>query len=775
MFWSLTICLLFFYFVSAAGCYCFDFLFLADDQIECPVQPIILHHPSVTQTDSSSQRLTAPSRSSTTSYHGQTVPTKRRKKHQQNDEAESHKWLKTHNTMRTKTGIEGILKHSITGMCSHGTFRDDAEIEYSYTAVHSVFLKTLAYWKVADVVTIPDSLGLKDTDVTDLALSGKPDVLASCQERVLHKIIDLLNYSNSVENTIFGMIGDFIRKLEKRNPTEVEDDGSQDQEGSQNQHNTIIRLSTLFKKLLEKKYKDLIEQCGCQVCQRITNVTYAMGNGLHCCKINPEMVALSNLFRNVSTTSLNRFKEISKSVSSQQTLWVGKYRRTFAPPSHFLEAAKEFSNSFDSVVVGHIRPPAVFLKLLSSFFTDSMVPFRIVPKNALTFSDGDGGTLNQEMARLLGIPSVQSDPRISFRQWGVDAPEWHTRVTLSQLHGTASYRTVRTFDPGQDASLFAQRTLQRASNVYLQYSQRKDCYNRLLVRVLVDIPDREDRMDLAVLLLESGLTFFYPYAAPVREYYDAWMSAQEAKRGLFQLPKEALETILPWHMRQKSPSANWKPVRDEGNKQAGVGPQFFKIGQSCELKNNLLFVAKSSLQDAGDGVWLVPRTSAIRRGTLLCVYGYERVREHTGGDYVVDLDNGECIDGFTVKDLYYGPMINDKSFGMIMEKLSTLSLATLAEKFWPKVTSWEKDHSNTIFYWDNSAKVLYVKTSKTIEPSTESIELYRSYSFEKYWCKFLGDLGRTQTPENLYHSMKKHIDLLQQHSQFDERLRKAMC
>ena len=106
-----------------------------------------------------------------------------------------------------------------------------------------------------------------------------------------------------------------------------------------------------------------------------------MDNGLHCCKINPEMVSLSNLFRNVSSRSFNRFKEISKSLSSQQTLWVGKYRRRFAPPTDFLEAAKEFSNSFESIVLGDIRPPAVFLKALSSFVIDLMVPFRIVPKN----------------------------------------------------------------------------------------------------------------------------------------------------------------------------------------------------------------------------------------------------------------------------------------------------------------------------------------------------------------------------------------------------------
>ena len=129
----------------------------------------------------------------------------------------------------------------------------------------------------------------------------------------------------------------------------------------------------------------------------------------------------------------------------------------------------------------------------------------------------------------------------------MDTPEWHTCVTLSQLHGTASCRTVRTFVPGQDASFFAQRTLEKASNGYLQYCQRKDCYHGLLVHVLVDIPDLGHGIDLAVLLLENGLTFFYPYAAPVREYYNEWMSTEEARKGLLYLPKEALETLLFFH------------------------------------------------------------------------------------------------------------------------------------------------------------------------------------------------------------------------------------
>ena len=87
----------------------------------------------------------------------------------------------------------------------------------------------------------------------------------------------------------------------------------------------------------------------------------------------------------------------------------------------------EFSNFFDSVVLGHKKPHAVFLEPLSSIVSDFMVPFCIVPKNTISFSDG--GTLNEEVARLPGIPSVQSDPCISLRQWGVYAPEWHTHVT----------------------------------------------------------------------------------------------------------------------------------------------------------------------------------------------------------------------------------------------------------------------------------------------------------------------------------------------------------
>ena len=123
--------------------------------------------------------------------------------------------MKKHDTLRTKTGIDGILKHSITRMCVH--MAHSGEIEYSNLSVYSVFLKTLAHWKLADVVTIPESLCINDTYVTNRALSGGPDVVGECQEHVLTSIIDLLTDLNSTYNTIFGVIDDFIKKTSEEN------------------------------------------------------------------------------------------------------------------------------------------------------------------------------------------------------------------------------------------------------------------------------------------------------------------------------------------------------------------------------------------------------------------------------------------------------------------------------------------------------------------------------------------------------------------------------
>ena len=104
---------------------------------------------------------------------------------------------------------------------------------------------------------------------------------------------------------------------------------------------------------------------------------------------------------------------------------------------------------------------------------------------------------------------------------------------LSWHHGSPTHRTARTLKSGQDPSLSAQKPLQRALNVYLQYSQRKDWYDCQLVCILLDIPDLGHWTDLAVLLLENRLTFLYPYSALVWEYDNQWRSALEVKQGLF--------------------------------------------------------------------------------------------------------------------------------------------------------------------------------------------------------------------------------------------------
>ena len=63
--------------------------------------------------------------------------------------------------------------------------------------------------------------------------------------------------------------------------------------------------------------QDLIEQCGCHVCQSIRNVKYAMGNGLHCCnnKLNNRILNLTP----ENTTQHSRIVTIAHKGSSTIT------------------------------------------------------------------------------------------------------------------------------------------------------------------------------------------------------------------------------------------------------------------------------------------------------------------------------------------------------------------------------------------------------------------------------------------------------------------------
>ena len=52
-----------------------------------------------------------------------------------------------------------------------------------------------------------------------------------------------------------------------------------------------------------------------------------------------------------------------------------------------------------------------------------------------------------------------------------------------------------------------------------------------------------------------------------------------------------------------------------------------------------------------------------------CLFAFMNVKEFdsTLVETIVDLSNGECINRVHLKDLHYGPEINGKSFGMLMD------------------------------------------------------------------------------------------------------------
>ena len=116
--------------------------------------------------------------------------------------------MKNHDTLRTRTGTELVSLNTVSQGCAHMAHSGVMlKLNTATYQCNSVFLKTLALWKLADVITIPESLDNNDNLCHSSDLSGEPADLASCQEHVLTKIIDLLTDPNSTENTIFGIFG----------------------------------------------------------------------------------------------------------------------------------------------------------------------------------------------------------------------------------------------------------------------------------------------------------------------------------------------------------------------------------------------------------------------------------------------------------------------------------------------------------------------------------------------------------------------------------------
>ena len=102
--------------------------------------------------------------------------------------------------------------------------------------MYSVFLKTLAHWKLAYVVTIPESLDFNDTFANDLVLLKEPHV----ESMYLLKSLIFSLTPTALKIPSLGYLGDVIKKLQKRNHTELEDEGSQNEEQSWNKPSSTI-------------------------------------------------------------------------------------------------------------------------------------------------------------------------------------------------------------------------------------------------------------------------------------------------------------------------------------------------------------------------------------------------------------------------------------------------------------------------------------------------------------------------------------------------------
>ncbi len=86
-------------------------------------------------------------------------------------------------------------------------------------------------------------------------------------------------------------------------------------------------------------------------------------------------------------------------------------------------------------------------------------------------------------------------------------------------------------------------------------------------------------------------------------------------------------------------------------------------------KRELLSVRESTIEGAGDGLFLEPQKEVVPKGTRLCVYMdrfYARPNPNSSNDYLISREGRgqlkQQIDAEQFHDIFLGPKANDRSF-----------------------------------------------------------------------------------------------------------------
>lgn len=407
-----------------------------------------------------------------------------------------------------------------------------------------------------------------------------------------------------------------------------------------------------------------------------------------------------------------------------------------------------------------------------------------VRKQSVHFHDADSATiaLTDEDTLLLERLGLDQPCKVRIRARNHDAPEMNVSVRLYKQNPETGNRMIALFARhlGLEALRFLRalvwKTPRLALHIQAGYEVERDAYGRCLLDfVLCSDSDAQFR-NLSYEMARAGHTLSYYTRDGIERNMDAAMrDAIENHRGMFNLPGEVFAfPYRPWDIRhlwnenaeeyaqytairsvpEQAPAVAWQPcsstsfpsnVNEDSERNCGDN-YFFRFVECSLQKEALCYRAPSMIVAAGDGLFVRPHNSVIRKGEHLCLYSHaattaaEIEQSDSSAVYAIFVSrsslwfDAEHFDGINLGRFANQPHVLE-SLESIRNK-STVGCPPLTEEDWRNEETSIDELCNCEFKCEKRQLVLVAKHD--MGPSRRPQELLINYGgLRSYWLPLI--------------------------------------
>lgn len=384
---------------------------------------------------------------------------------------------------------------------------------------------------------------------------------------------------------------------------------------------------------------------------------------------------------------------------------------------------------------------------------------------AITYVDGDGGYITTDFVPGLLDYVQQLDCPIPFHNIDVGnrshtlvefREAFHDAVELSheyRFRGPSSLQVPA----GLKALASARRSVGLSKKTTIVVHGTDESGLRLLVEVVTELDTDTVPVANGLRCIREG----YSYAATYNQsqipqcYQQAEDDARSNCRGLWQLKEYhsilQKEEYKPWtlkrHLRTRNEGSGYGHVGEEFEDEDGVCYNFSVKVSTEHLNEANLYVAQSTIENAGLGLFLLPprpgaRTKVIPADTSLCIYAHLIGPEETDeshGDYYVFRDGGS-YDAKVIDGENHGRFANQGGLDEGTKKMCQLAALPVGVFNWREVNTEVEQKVDAVFQTADRKKTLKLVTTKVITmPAGSSVckEVFVDYDLKGYWIPYI--------------------------------------